>query len=155
MSKKVELTKPSYGWAHLKFEVGGTSPLDIPLTYTQDITGLFLGVFVPYIKGKYPTREFVLAVDSKDTDYLIIAKKERIYIIDEQVRLLYVCKERADTLIRECMTSFVNHMDDWANFDIVDEAGDTNYEEDFNNRKAYIQAVYEELSPYGLRTWND
>ncbi len=151
MSKKIELTKPSYGWAHLKFEVGGTSPLDIALTYKQDITGLFLKVFVPFVKGKLPVREFVLAVESRDTDYLITVTKDRIFIIDETARLLYVCEERAEAFVRECMTSFVNYMDDWANFDIVDEPGDTNYEQDFGDRKAYIQAVYEELSPYGLR----
>ena len=151
MSERINLSVPARGKAHLTFDVGTEKSLDITLIYTQDITGTFLPQFRAFTEIENPAWTIVLPIISEDRNYLIVSKKELTYIIDETTKELYVCEDGAADLILTCIDDFEASDQDWANFDIVDDASSIGYARDVANRIALIHSSVTDIRPYFLR----
>lgn len=146
---KVNVVEPIEGLAFLSIQTVDLNMVDIPLTYKQDITGPFIREFELYLEGKKNDGHMVLSVDGDEGVFLVIADDTKSYVIDERTKKLFVCTANAKDIIRGCIRNFVAYMDEWANFDIEEERGNSiNYMRDFLDRKGLIESAEDIINPY-------
>ena len=60
---KVKVLEPNEGLAFLTLQTTDRNMVDIPLTYTQDITGPFIREFKLFLLGKKNDGHLVLSID--------------------------------------------------------------------------------------------
>ncbi len=145
---KLKVVEPIEGLAFLSLQTEDKNMIDIPLTYTQDITGPFIKEFKRYLKSKKNERHMLLCTDGEEGKFIIVADDEKSYVIDERTKKLYLCTADAKDIIRGCIRNFVAYMDQWANFDIKEIGGSVNYMRDFLDRKSLIESAEDEINPY-------
>ncbi len=145
---KVKVVEPIEGLAFLSLQTEDKNMIDIPLTYTQDITGPFIMEFKRYLNSKKNERHMLLCTDGEEGKFIIVADDEKSYVIDERTKKLYLCTADAKDIIRGCIRNFVAYMDQWANFDIEETGGSVNYMRDFLDRKSLIESAEDEINPY-------
>lgn len=146
---KVKVVEPNEGLAFLSLQTKDDNMVDIPLSYTQDITGGFIQEFQVYLLDKKTHGHLVLGANGSEGRYVLVADQEKSYVINKDAEEMTVCKASAKDIIKACMTNFVSYMDLWANFDIKDQPGNSvSYTRDFMDRKALLESAADELAPY-------
>ena len=146
---RVKVVEPVEGLAFLSLGTEDGNMIDIPLSYTQDITEPFIQEFKLYLQGKKIDKHLVLNIDGEEGTYLLAADDKETLVIDIRNRTLTVCPVDARDIIKACIANFVAYMDEWARFDIRDTPGeDINYMRSLLDRKGLIESAEDEINPY-------
>lgn len=151
MSTAITITQPEAGTAQIRLIPEKEGKYIVTLTYTQDITGLFLNEFIRFLNNRTEASRFVLPICQEDGIIDLIGGGDKFFALDERTGDVRSFELPADDFIETCCKAFSMYTDHWAKFDTLDAPSDTPYLSDYTVHASFITDSVEEIKQYYLR----